>query len=543
MSKVRFAALLAVLTVALCWPSLYNQGPIWFFDSFAYLSGGRAAVSKVAHIDLDDVPGPVAAAGRAGAPAGGMPAGAAPDGASAAPGKGAGTGMATAAGTTAQAGAATATAAGGDTGADTVNVGRSVYFGVVLALVTEIFGLWGAPVLQSALFAAALVLFLSSYLPGRPWLVAAIGLATAGLTAAPLFTNYLMPDFLTGLAVLAMLRLLLPPARTWPETVAWAALLLFALVSHVSHILVGFGLFACSFAVLPLLRVRISRSGSATVAAILVLAVTAGMLFSAAVSKVTGTPPQRPPFLAARMIDDGPGMALLRDRCAGPDGAGGLGAGPYVYCRYMDRLPVDSVTFLWSQDPATGVFGAADAQTRQRMAHEQMPFALDVLRHYPLAQLRASLRLFREQLSRFGVEEFAYSGRLRTMIDRLLPSEQRGEVTATRFYANRFDLTGFGRVTRLGALAGLIVLVAANLAGLQRGRGPGPEAEAWRVLQAISLLIVLACLGNAAVTGILSEPFDRYQARIVWLLVVAAGLQLAALVPSRTSRRARLQPS
>ena len=495
MFRVRFTALVALLTLALLWPSFYNLGPIWFFDTFAYFNGGKAAIARIAHVDLGEGQGAPTRFALAGGPS--APAPAAPP---APP-------------------APASTPAGGG-GTEAVSAGRSVYFGIFLTVVTGLSGLWGAPVAQSTLFAAGLVMFLWTYLPNRAWLVAATGLAVAGLTAAPLFTSYLMPDFLAGLAVLALVRLVLPPARSWPETLAWAALLFFALVSHVSHLLVAAGLLVCAVALLPLLRLPRSGSGSVVVAAVLMLAVAAEMLFTVAVSKVYSGAPQRPPFLAARMIADGPGMTLLAETCTD-------GAQPYVYCRYMDRLPMGAITFLWAKDPAVGVYGAADAATRQQLSAEQMGFARDVLRHHGGAELRVAFGLFGEQLARFGLGDFAYTPGIRSKIDTLLPPDQKEPVTATRFYAGTFDLSGYDRVTRLVALAAGAVLVIVNIAGWRRGRGPG--GADWRALQAVSLLIVLACLGNAAVTGILSEPFDRYQARIAWLPLVAAALQLAAL--------------
>jgi hypothetical protein len=59
--------------------------------------------------------------------------------------------------------------------------------------------------------------------------------------------------------------------------------------------------------------------------------------------------------------------------------------------------------------------------------------------------------------------------------------------------------------------------------------------ETQRVFLAFDAVMVAAVLANAAVCGILSGPFARYQARIAWLLVmlvVLAELMRPLLIPA-----------
>jgi peptidoglycan/LPS O-acetylase OafA/YrhL len=53
-----------------------------------------------------------------------------------------------------------------------------------------------------------------------------------------------------------------------------------------------------------------------------------------------------------------------------------------------------------------------------------------------------------------------------------------------------------------------------------------------RLLLAVVLVVALLVV-NAAVCGALSGPFARYQARMVWLFPMAAGLLVAGLRPRR----------
>jgi len=93
---------------------------------------------------------------------------------------------------------------------------------------------------------------------------------------------------------------------------------------------------------------------------------------------------------------------------------------------------------------------------------------------------------------------------------------------AARQY-NGFDLTEVSRlhvvVLTLFMLGGL----ALALAGLRRGGR----------MDRLLLLLVVAALVNAAITGVLSAPDDRYQARLVWLFVPVVLLALGTPHPRR----------
>ena len=70
----------------------------------------------------------------------------------------------------------------------------------------------------------------------------------------------------------------------------------------------------------------------------------------------------------------------------------------------------------------------------------------------------------------------------------------------------------------------LLAMTLASLLGLgprQVPAGEGADSAAFAILV---MTILLGVLANAAVTGILSTPHDRYQARVIWLVPMAAML-------------------
>jgi hypothetical protein len=66
----------------------------------------------------------------------------------------------------------------------------------------------------------------------------------------------------------------------------------------------------------------------------------------------------------------------------------------------------------------------------------------------------------------------------------------------------------------IGAIAGLLAL----LPGMLRRR---------EVMAGVTVAVLAGLLGNAAITGALSGPHDRYQSRVMWLPICAFVLALA----------------
>src|ERR1019366_542105 len=96
------------------------------------------------------------------------------------------------------------------------------------------------------------------------------------------------------------------------------------------------------------------------------LALQAG--YVAAVRAATGDQLRSPPFLAARILADGPGRAYLRASCA--QGA------PWALCRFK-ALPLnDSQAILWSGDRRKGVYGQTGVAERIRIDQQQLSFVL-----------------------------------------------------------------------------------------------------------------------------------------------------------------------
>jgi len=465
--RLQYLLLWAVLVAAFIWPALLNGGPIWFSDSFSYLNGPKTALEQLFGGD----------------------------------GGGALQGLAEPADSVAK-------------GQDTPYAGRSIYFGFVMFSAFAMLGPFGVAALNAAIFVTALMVALRPFFSDRLRGTLFVGVAIALLTAAPFFTSYAMPDFLAGITIICAVRLMgVPDKPTRAEAwVLWVIMLL-GLISHTSHLIVVTGLAIVAPAVFRIYTGSWRIGNSRTLMVAVGLAIFAEALFAATVTRIYGEPPLRPPFLSARMIDDGPGYDYLVENC--PEAG-------FALCAFVDRLPQYSDEILWGREEGRAVYAGADAETQKALSSEQMKFALAVLKDRPGAQIQASLTRFGEQLRWFGLEEFAYFPALKATLDDWFSGAQKDQIRATGFYAETFPLAAANVLTKIVALISLVHLL--SLALIRSDAQKPQQEEIRRGFVIFAVLIALAILGNAATTGILSTPHARYQARVIWLLPMLSAI-------------------
>src|SRR5262249_7624434 len=102
----------------------------------------------------------------------------------------------------------------------------------------------------------------------------------------------------------------------------------------------------------------------------------------------------RPPFLMARIVSDGPGRWYVQQHCK-------PGEPRFVVCRFPERIFDSADEFLWGE---RSVWQNLHGEEREQIKREEFPFALAVLRTYPRAQISTSLKEGLQQLITFGFE-------------------------------------------------------------------------------------------------------------------------------------------
>ncbi|MCO6417803.1 hypothetical protein JYK14_16770 [Siccirubricoccus sp. KC 17139] len=234
-------------------------------------------------------------------------------------------------------------------------------------------------------------------------------------------------------------------------------------------------------------------------------------------------------FALSRLVADGPAARTIAARCP---------AVGWHLCAWAGRLPGDSDEFLWS---GTGPVWAPRADGAQpggpiSLAPEAAAILAETLRREPLAVLRAAAANAWRQLLMVRVGDTLGPENLAPSVGRQLalgfpPAEQ------ARFAAS-LQARGVLRAAAAPFLRPHLPLLLAGL-GLTLW-------VAWRgapTARGLAWLVLLGLLANAAVTGALSGPHHRYQARIAWLLLLpACGLSLRRGTPTTWRRPDVLLP-
>ena len=485
-------ALVLAVALALALPAILNGVVFLYPDSASYLAQGQAAVAAVFGVSDNVVMLPPALHA-----------------------------------------AAEAAAEPGD--APLVVGGRSIYYGLFAYVAYASSGGWLLLAVQALAVAWPLVLLTLRLLPTERarWVLPLIGFGLAMLTPAGLFVGLVMPDIWLPAMLLALAVLATKTSNGPAVMVGMTAIVAFAAMAHTSHLLVALS----GLALMALAKIASRRSWSTLTAPMLagsvgvVCAVAGGAAFSAMVERTYGAPPISRPHLTAHLIDLGPGMATIERACAEP---GAEPSGDLAVCAAADRLPQPWTKFLF--EPTEGVFEPATAAGKRALAEQDLRFALLTLRHAPFETVGGLAHDAMAQLWHVSVATVPTTATREDDLVHRFPDDLVARTQASRLYAWSDGPALLTRAGQATSVAAFLVLGAAGLSAVvARSKLPAP------LVTAIAVLVAGVVL-NASICGALASPYGRFQARLVWLLVVAAALLVAARpdllrLPSLHSRK------
>ncbi len=397
----------------------------------------------------------------------------------------------------------------------TVAGARSPYwsfflFGTILAATA-----WLTVVMQAVLLAWSLYVLFRVLAAERAYLPSMLVLAFA--SSLPFFVGFLMPDVLAGAAIVAVVCVMLFWGKlSRAERIGMWLAMAFSLAAHTSHSLIAITLIAVGLVVLAILHTPVRQMAvrAVLVGTAIALAVGGSAAYGAAVKLIKGEELRSPPMITARLMADGPGQAYLRKACSEGE--------PYALCAFVGQPVANHNDFLWSEDPARGLFQLADYDTRVGIIDEQFRFAAGVLGFDPLGVIGAALKNWGLQIVTFDLFE-AINDPTRILKDPaftrmhdILPGGRT--CVADQSCAPRISVSFFNAV-QTGLVAISILLLPMLVMRLE------PERRSQAV--AVIALVVIALIVNAAICGMLSGVQARYQSRIIWLVPALALLTAA----------------
>jgi len=342
--------------------------------------------------------------------------------------------------------------------------------------------------------------------------------ALAVFSSLPWVTGQLLPDFFAPVVLLGFFLLSFAQGElSRAELVYVGVLTTFAIMTHLSHVPIAAGLILLCIGLRLAFWRRRSQLGQWTARLVLPLIFAVASMFAVNLLNSNEFVLTRNSnvFLLAKWIDEGPALSYLKESCPG--------AG-YALCEHLEDLEGKSHDELkWGGNSPLkklGTFDELEPEARKIVRGTLYSHPYEILRH---AFVNAALQLTRFQAGDRVTQEFAR-----------WVGEHVGKVYGTE--------VGRPFIESKQAQARLPITPSRylHLVGLAIGAG----LCLWLLLirrdvltTELSLLyaFVFAGIGwNAFVTGALSAPYDRYGARVIWLVCFVAliGLFLARRQPT-----------
>jgi hypothetical protein len=377
---------------------------------------------------------------------------------------------------------------------------RAVVYGLILNLSVPL-SFWPVVLGQSALTVWIVALMLRAHgLGERPSILLGVIATLSALTTLPWLTAILLTDIFCGLGVFALYLLLMRnDGLSGPERVGLIVLTAVAAATHSATIAVLAVLLAAAALVRLFDRTRMPAANLRRGVVALVLG--ALMVFAAnyVVAKQVAWTPGGFALSFGRMLQDGIVNKYLDEHCPNP---------ALQLCAYKNELPKSADVWFWGSKlfDKLGRFAG--------LGKEMEKIALDSLFEYPALQIQTAAVATAKQLVAVhtgeGVVHWTWHTYfiIQDFAPQLLPTmwaarQQRGEISFTAINELQYPLALFSI-----ALLPVLLLLA------RHKRVPPDIAE-------LAAWVSVTLLANAFVCGALSNPHDRYGARVVWLATVA----------------------
>jgi len=372
---------------------------------------------------------------------------------------------------------------------------RPAPYGLLLNI-GSLLDFWPVVLLQAALTVWVLMLTMRAHGLRSPLPRLAVFAALAVVTTLPWIASVLLTDIFVGLAVLA-LHLLVFKAGVVSrrERAGLIVLIAFAAATHSATLLLMIALGIAVTAASLLWPQLVERAAVPRVTIALLLGLAMLLSANAVIAKRIAWTPGGYGIVFGRLLEDGIVNAYLDRHCPNPQ---------LRLCPYRHELPRNADLFLWGHE-IFNKLGRFDG-----LGEEMRRIVLESLAEYPWLHVKTAVIAAARQLVSVRSGEGVLNSIWHTygMIEDHTP----WNVPAMRAARQQHGELRFEAINRLHvpvALAAMALLAAALVTAARRRRLTD--------LDRLAAMVALAIVANACILGPLSNPHDRYGARVAWL--------------------------
>jgi hypothetical protein len=230
-------------------------------------------------------------------------------------------------------------------------------------------------------------------------------------------------------------------------------------------------------------------------------------------------PVRSAPFLEGRVIADGPGRMFLKDACK---------TRHFAACIYKDKNVVVADDIIWPDDSIDNLPLITDPAERRRFLDEQTPVVIGTLMSHPLAQFIASAKNALFGAANFRIVNtmgYSLSGLIRRHNDQtrmLMDIVPNLDSCLSSKPEPCYFEPDFRPIQWVEYVVATFAFLGLGLRFLQylRWRREDRDVEHGRLMQFATILMATV-LANGMICGAVAGPWERYQARVIWLVPLA----------------------
>jgi len=402
---------------------------------------------------------------------------------------------------------------------DVLSPGRSAVYGLFLGAARWP-DFWPAVLIQSAVAVWVVSLFLRAHdLGNRPGILVGLIAFFTAATSLPWLTGQLMPDFLAGLAAVAVyLVVFRAEAMSRWEIGGLIVLVATAGATHNATLMVLCAMLVFGVAVRFIWPHAVPAVGLLRTLGAVVLGVVMLLTANFAVTGKLVWTPGGTAFVFSRLVHDDIVHRFLEDNCPNPR---------YELCKYRAQLPHHANDFLWHQG-AEGPF--ASIGSFEDGAQEMREIAIETLWQYPGLHLWTALKATLLQLVEVGTgwgivyDVWDAYGHIENLVPKAVPTAH-----SARQRLNQLDFEPINLVHEPVALISFGLMALMLLLAWHRPNFASHDFGQYGPLAATFTAVLFA---NAFVCGVLSNAHDRYGARIAWIVVLFVAVAALRAVPA-----------
>ena len=393
----------------------------------------------------------------------------------------------------------------------------SPYYGLLILPLHQGITLWPVVFAQGAMLGHLLYLVIRCISDGSIVNLHKILAVIAGLclfSSLPWITGEVLPDVFTpvvmlGIFLQAFCRDQLKHSERWYIAILTAI----GIAVHVSHVPIAFGLIVLALVLqrkFAPAQVRLSRS----VLLVLPLFIAVGSMLAVNWyhSRVLGLAKNGSVFLLAKWADEGPALSYLEQSCR---------TEKYELCAYLgDMKGLTHDDLKWGEASPFRTVGSSFDE----LEPEARRIVWGTLKAYPVEILYRSLQDAGRQILRFQAGDGltpTYARLVAPILSEVFSPAVETAVLESKQGQGGLPIAEFRFLHTVGVVFGVVFCLWSFIA--------------WRValptrLVALQLFVAAGIVLNAIVTGALSGPYDRYLARVIWLIFFVALVSICCIM-------------